>query len=581
MEHNATRRYRTESIKEFLKVNDERLIFSLSFLLEILFGLVLIAKYGSIIYHVDSFGYLYHARIAMDNGVSSGLSSLVGTWLPFFQLLLVPFVLIDKLYVTGFSGTVVSALMTAGASVLLYRLMGGKSNRFAILAPVIFLSNIYTLIYGAITMSEQTAVFFLLLICYFFKNYLNTGELRQFIHCSIALILGSLVRYEIWVVAVFVVSVFLITEIKKHNLHKIGYAHLPVLGILSWLFMNYIIHKDAFWFNNNLSSNKIQAQIFPKYFYGSDYLTIRHALIQMDITFGAVLYLAIISVVLIIITNRAKNLIPLIIFFIPSATNVILMLNEQSMGWQRFFYVSIPGIVILIVYFFENLVLILGYGVNVIKGIKGIYPKKHGHVNHRMAFSIVVIMVIISGMTSAVQSNQTADEKTEYVSIPDRPWIFQGLDMTVDRLALEIVNKKEINKNDVDFGYSDSRLYEDYHEMKIAIGNEKVLMPSFSINGVTQVFSVTQAISPDQIIDGYDYRDYDKIMSEPWNYVEFVAFSTADNNDLIKNYDETNYIYKYNNNQSWRTEFLDRYMPVLEGENVKLFQLKEKGRGEN
>lgn len=560
-----------ERIKSYVKNHDQLLIFCSAFLIEILFGLILISKYGSTILSVDSSSYLYHAQIVIDNGKYSGISSLVGTWLPLFQIFLIPFTMIDKLYMTGFSGTIVSAAMTGGTSVFIYILAGGRNNRFAILAPILFMSNIYTLIFGAIAMSEQTAIFFMAAASYYFKNYLSSGEMKPFIHCSIALILGSLVRYEIWAVAVFVSAVFLVKEIRNNNIHRVAHVHLPVWGIIAWLVMNLMIHRDMFWFYNNASSNNMQTEVFSKYFFGYIDLTLNHALIEMKMIYGLLLYLAIISIVLIIILNKTGDLIPIAIFFIPSALNVVLMFEGQSMGWPRFFYISIPGMVLLTVYFLENISSVLNQRTDIIdKLFKGHYSRATSRI-----FVIVCIFIGLSVIAVAIQASSGNGTMEYSLKKPDHPWIFQGLDLSEDRISLEIRTEEDVYRNDISFENSRRTAYRDYSEIKKYIGTERILMPAFSMSGNAEEFSVSQGISPEQIIDSYDYLEYKNVMAEPWNYTSYVVFPNITREYIDKLYgkDRDSYIYRYYYNETWRSLFLSHYTPVFEGDGLNLYEL--------
>ena len=558
-----------ERIKGYVIKHDELLIFCSAFLIEILLGLILVSKYGSTIFNVDSSSYLYHARIVIDNGKYSGIWSLVGTWLPLFQIFLIPFTMIETLYVTGFAGTIVSAFMTGGTCVFLYKLAGGRNNRFAILAPVIFMSNIYTLIFGAIAMSEQTAIFFMAVASYYFKNYLSSGETKPFITCSIALILGSLVRYEIWAVAVFVSAVFLVKEIRNNNLHRVAHVHLPEWGIIAWLFMNLIIHRDMFWFNNNASSNRMQTEVFSKYFFGSIDLTLNHALIEMTMIYGLLLYLAIVSILISIILNKTRDLIPLAIFFIPSALNVVLMFEGQSMGWPRFFYISIPGMVLLAVYFFENISSFLNQRTDTTdKLFKGHYSSASSRI-----FVMVCIIIGLSVIAVAIQSGNGTMEYS--LKKPDRPWIFQGLDLSENRISLEIRTEEDVYRNDISFEFPRRTAYQDYSEIKKYTGTERILMPAFSMSGNAEEFSVSQGISPEQIIDSYDYLEYKNVMAEPWNYTSYVVFPNITREYIDKLYgkDGDSYINRYYYNETWRSLFLSHYNPVFEGEGLKLYEL--------
>ena len=580
--HLVTCSYRIQSIKEYLERHDELLIFSLSFLIEILFGLMLVYKYGNTFFNMDSASYLYHARTAIDNGIYSGLASLVGTWLPFFELTQVPFVKFDILYTTGFSGTIVNAFMTGGICVYLYRLIGGKGNRFSVLAPVIFLSNIYALIYGAIPMTEQASVFFLVAASYYFKSYLNTGELRKYILCSVMLVFGSLTKYEFWFVVIFTVLVFSLNEVAvKRNTHRIGYACLPLIGIMVWLFTNLMIHRDMFWFNDNPSSNFMQTTFYPPYFTDDILLTLKHAFIQIDMTYGVLLYLAVVSIILLIILGKNDLVLISAMFFIPSIVNVVLMYQGHSAGWQRYFYTQFPGIIFLAILLLENAILIFSFlNKNEAVYIKGVFDK------YRHNFDVtLLILFMIAGITVAGAAlSMSADKSVDMVLFkPDnRPWIYQGLDISNDRIFFKIENEIKPFITDFSFDFLNRTKYRSYREVKNLTGTEKILMPSYMVSdsepGIrADMFSVSEGISPEQLIDGFDYKEYQKIMKEPWNYVRYVIVVPIENrvaSNISKWYGGEFYLYNFYYNETWRSEFLDRYEPVLDDMNFKLFKLK-------
>ncbi len=575
-----TRKYRIESIKEYLKRHDELVIFSLSFMIEIIFGLILIYKYGNVFFNLDSASYLYNARNAVDNGLYSGLSSLVGTWLPFFELTQLPFVKFDIFYTTGVSGTIVNAIMTGGICVYLYRLLGGRGGRFAILAPIIFLSNIYVLIFGAIPMTEQASVFFLVAASYYFKNYLNTGELKEYLKCSVMLVFASTTKYEMWAVALFVVLVFSVNEVVvKRNYYRINYAALPLLGIVVWLLTNYLIHLDMFWFNDNPSSNLMQTSLYPPYFTDSVFLTLKHAFIQMEITYGILLYFAAVSIVLLVIMRKTDLSIISFMFFIPSIVNVVLMYQGHSAGWQRYFYTQIPGIVLLVLVLFENVFLIVRFFYkNDVAYIKQIFKKYEG--NFVATLFVVFIIIGITAVSTALASEKSIDIALSKQD--NRPWIFQGTDISNDRIFFKIENGRKTFVTDFSFDFLNKTRYGSYSEVKNLTGNEKILMPSYMVSdrepGIrADMFSVSEGISPEQLIDGFDYKEYQKIMKEPWNYVRYVAVVPVESHvasNISKWYDGEFYLYNFYYNETWRSVFLDRYELVLDNGNFKLFKLK-------
>lgn len=575
---------RIRGIADYITKHDELLIFSIATLIEIIFALLLISKYGSLYFSIDTVGHAYNTRNVVDNGMYSGLSALVGTWLPLSEILKIPFIMIGAFYATGFSGAIVNAFMTGGICVFLYKSIQVENKKLAVLVPVIFLSNIYTLFYGAIPLTEQTATFFLIAAFYYFKNYWNSGEVKEYIKCSILLILGSLTRYEIWIVTIFVVAVFVINEVLKNKkIHRLGYAHLPLWGIIIWLFSNYLIHRDAFWWDRNVFSNaSIDAALFL-YYKGNIYLTLKHAFLMIDATYGIVLYLATISIAFIVISRKIRNIFPLTVFFIPSIVNIVLMYGGLSAGWERYFYSAMPGMVILTVTLLDNVISTISILKQKTSEAHNIYLTKF---NRTGVYSIVILIIAsigIFGIASALVPTHSPETNNSYQT-SWRPWIYQGLDISNERFLVEVQNEGKVvfrTSGDMDLGFI-NRSYNDYAELKKNIGTDPVLMPPpmRMLDIRADTFSVSQGISPSQIIDPFDDRDYIKSMMDPWNNTRFVVIPPVNDdyaNSFNKWYDGKFYIYNYYYNQTWRSEFLAHYELVLDNGNFKLFKLHDGG----
>lgn len=554
----AVRNFMSSLRNIFLK-HDEIIIFTVAFLIEIAFGLMLIDKYGGTFLAGDSVDHTYIARVAVDNGIYSGLSALTGVWLPMFPLLEIPFVMVDKLYTTGLSGTIVNAAMTGGIAVYIYKIMGDRNNRLAILAPLLFMSNIYTLIYGATPMSEQTALFFLTLACYYFKIYWHNQEIKEFIKCSIALVLGSLSRYELWSVAMFVVFIFLINEIKNHKIHRIAYAWLPVMGIISWLFIEFIITKDPLMFIHDPASAQGLTSQFPPYFKDNLLLTLSHSYAQMYSLLGIGVYLLFLMLIPFIIQKK-NELIPYSLFFIPILFQIILMFKGTSLGWLRHFYLMMPLVVIVITYSLEYIYSIATASVKIT-------------TNSKLTYITSILFVLFIPIAVISQNGQGITRGLD-------PWIITGFDIPNERISPSLTVK------DVDIVWATDLSNEygaknrsNFFKFKNLIGNENVLAPTIRDPYNNRYLSVYAKISPSQIIDSYDYLEYNSVMERPWDYVTYVIIPPNVNdswNVIYNNWSKNKfYIFNYYFNDDWKSEFLNYYQPIFEDKGFTLFKLKK------
>ncbi len=554
----AARNFMSSLRNKFLK-HDEMIIFTASFLIEIAFGLMLIAKNGGTFLAGDSVDHTYMARVAVDNGIYSGLAALTGVWLPVFPFLEIPFVMVDTFYTTGLSGTIVNAIMTGGIAVYIYKIMGGRNNRFAILAPLLFMSNIYTLIYGATPMSEQTAIFFLTLACYYFKRYWHDNSVKEFIKCSIALVLGSLSRYEIWSVALFVAFIFVVNGIKNHKIHRIAYAWLPVIGIVSWLFVEYMIRKDPLIFIHDPASAQGLTSQFPPYFKDNLLLTLIHSYAQMYSLLGLGVYLLFLMLIPFIIQKR-DELIPYSLFFVPILFQIILMFKGTSLGWLRHFYLMMPLVVIVITYSLESIYSIASASVKIT-------------ANPKLTYITGILFFLFIPISVTSQNGQGITQGLD-------PWIITGFDIPNERISPNLTVK------DVDIVWATDLSNEygaknrsNFFKFKNLIENENVLAPTLRDPYNNRHLSVYAKISPSQIIDSYDYLEYNSVMEIPWDYVIYVIIppKTDDSWNSIYNnwYKNKFYVFNYYFNDDWKSDFLSYYEPIFEDEGFTLFKLKK------
>ena len=216
----------------------------------LLSAVVLMSLRGSVFTSGDSIAHTYIAGSIFNNGAHSKVANLGTVWLPLFHLLLAPLTLIKPLYSVGLAGTIVNGIATGGILVYLSRIVRSVTPRRDIRygAILLFLASGLTAIYAATPMTEQTSIFFALGGTYYFHRYWTEESMPDFVFASIFIALATLVRYEFWFVAVAVVLMMVVNEVRNRRVHNLAFFHLPLWGGFLWIVWNAGLFGDPFYF---------------------------------------------------------------------------------------------------------------------------------------------------------------------------------------------------------------------------------------------------------------------------------------------------------------------------------------------
>jgi 4-amino-4-deoxy-L-arabinose transferase-like glycosyltransferase len=237
----------------------------------------------SLLYYGDAVSHLVRAREFVDSA-NPGIFEQLGTaWLPLPHLLLLPFTLIDSLFITGFAGLVISLPSLAITSVLIYKMirthLGGGISYIAIAGALLYASNPNILYIGMTAMTEAPFMLFFVASAYYFQRWtlgspkyihfqsegggeaksLSTtytlsghgqasSSIRDLILCSVFLSLATLCRYESWILPILLLFFVVETEVKnkKQRYHYSSAYHIGIIlisilsfsGIVFWLAWN-------------------------------------------------------------------------------------------------------------------------------------------------------------------------------------------------------------------------------------------------------------------------------------------------------------------------------------------------------
>jgi len=510
-------------LTKLFKDKTEAAIFFTAFLVEIAFGLYLIYRWGHTFVTADAFSHSYIPRTVVNNGAQSNFANLGTVWLPMFHLLVMPLVLIDPLYTTGFAGTIVNALATGGICVILYRLIGNK--RLGILASALYMGNAFTLIYGATPMMEQTAVFFTLLAVYYFKRYWETDSVIGFMKCSIALIFGTLTRYEVWALAFFIIFFFVLRELKNGQRHRLAYAHLPLWGIFAWLFWNLAIFRNPIEFMVHMTG------LTPVEAFAPSALNLERLYLTFVSNFlisGHLYILIPVLVIFCIAQKKYSELVATMLLATPLLFQVAIKTTGISLTYYlRYFYLGFAGMVSIPFFLCNN----NNFGRNT---------------------KVAVLITAIVSYSFAIQP-QLLLTNQGFVSYTDDANFPKYSRLREEVMAIKSITRESTILASTATGYASSALY-----------------------------SVTTGTSPSQLIDDFDNPMYTKVMNEPWKFVSYVIIEKMSPDirrlkALNEYYNGKYFVYRFYNDDRWRSEFLSNYIQVLETKNYLLFELVKEG----
>ena len=531
------------------KDKTEVAIFFTAFLVEVAFGLYLVYMWGSTLvldftyFHHDLMAHIYIPRTVIDNGAYSKLANLGTVWLPLPHMLFIPFVAINVLYTTGLAGTLVNGIMIGGSCVLLYRLVEEKS--LSIVASALFLGNVYTLVQGASAYTLPTGVFFILLSVFYFKCYWEKDDVREFMKCSLALILATLSRYEAWIVTLLIALFFVLRELKNKRTYRLVYVQIPFWGIFAWLFWNLAIFRDPFiWAYGPFPGISASGGVWERG-YGAiiaDILSISvndiitHGLTPLYKLSGYLWILTLITTLLLLI--RKDKSLPFFriskevcMTFVLLAPSILLLLSaghRWEIPLENLLYISLPGLV-----------------------LPPLFVAHHCTNNKRTKLFLVLCLVTLTLITTS----------TRYSFLVKEINVLSHSSYTV--CVSEVASIKEV-----------------------ATGSN-ILMGSGGggLESPARFLSTIGGFSPSVIVDEYDMPLFAYASEEPWRYCEYVLIDKMlpdrEKKATLMAMDEyygSHILYNYYFDLEWREEFLQHYELPLETEYFFLFALKVGGR---
>jgi len=180
-----------------------------------------------------------------------GLAQFGATWLPFNAVASLPLIWNGVLFRSGIAGSIPSMLGFVVASLYLYRIgrLLTASRAAGWVAAGAFMLNPSLLYMQSTAMSETTALAALIVATYYTLKFLHSGDASDLAKCSAAVAVGTLIRYENWVLAFAFVPVIAYAGWRRRGYAlaeawTILYSLLAFAGCVAWVVYNAIIFHD-------------------------------------------------------------------------------------------------------------------------------------------------------------------------------------------------------------------------------------------------------------------------------------------------------------------------------------------------
>ncbi len=260
------------STAAYLQKHSDAFIFFMTILISVSSFLYFFNNGQMNLSNYDAVARLNASRKVIDS-ITPGVGQLGGIWLPFPQVLMLPFIWNDYLWRSGLAGYFVSGFSFVVGSLYLHKTtyLLTKNQKVSLLVWFVFVSNINVLLLQTMAMSEMFFMGCLFLTCYYLVSWVKTHDLLHFLSGAFFVMLLTLTRYEGYFVLLgtFLVVIFeCFRSYRKEGKDKIEGMLLLFLtvagfGIILWCIYSALFYKDPlFWLNaySQTSESVIQGE---------------------------------------------------------------------------------------------------------------------------------------------------------------------------------------------------------------------------------------------------------------------------------------------------------------------------------
>lgn len=215
----------------------------------------------------DAMARLNIARKMIDS-LTPGVGQLGGIWLPFPQVLMMPFIWNNYLWHTGIAGTIVSSLAFIAGAVYVYKtvLLITRNVFASYLVWVLYITNLNILLLQTMAMSESFFIFCLIGTLYYLTQWIKNHLIFDLLLASFFVVLTTLTRYEgyfVFIGCVVTVSIDVAVRYWKKDKKQVEgvilfFLALSSYGILLWCLYSALFYKNPFYWLNLYSNQQGQ-----------------------------------------------------------------------------------------------------------------------------------------------------------------------------------------------------------------------------------------------------------------------------------------------------------------------------------
>ncbi|MCP3794810.1 glycosyltransferase family 39 protein [Paenibacillus sp. CH40] len=265
----------------------------------------------------------------------------------------------------GLAAVILSATFAALTAMLLYRagVRTGLSSGMSIMLALLYALNPFILLFGANGLSDSLYIYFIMMTVIEFALWLKDRMTASLIVSGLALAMAFWTRYEAVPLGVAMAGGVVLAILFLHRnmgrrelalrekLHKVEATWLLLLlpvvfsGLL-WIFFNYLIMGNAFYFLNSEYSNTAQSaellnddkfvEIFSNPLVALKFIASKT--LWYSVPLFAILFIRLLSGRLF----RWGTLIILLLFLSVPGLQFLLMMKQSSYGWFRYFMYVFP-----------------------------------------------------------------------------------------------------------------------------------------------------------------------------------------------------------------------------------------------
>ncbi|APB69369.1 hypothetical protein PPYC1_02750 [Paenibacillus polymyxa] len=265
----------------------------------------------------------------------------------------------------GLAAVILSATFAALTAMLLYRagIRTGLSSGMSIMLALLYALNPFILLFGANGLSDSLYIYFIMMTVIEFALWLKDRMTASLIVSGLALAMAFWTRYEAVPLGVAMAGGVVLAIMFLHRnmgrrelalrekLHKVEATWLLLLlpvvfsGLL-WIFFNYLIMGNAFYFLNSEYSNTAQSaellnddkfvEIFSNPLVALKFIASKT--LWYSVPLFAILFIRLLSGRLF----RWGTLIILLLFLSVPGLQFLLMMKQSSYGWFRYFMYVFP-----------------------------------------------------------------------------------------------------------------------------------------------------------------------------------------------------------------------------------------------